>query len=286
MAKRTGETKIQPSDLTLLTSAEEMAQYSSGQQFEDLIRKQEEAENRQFDDQRAAARQKMRAQVAGLPTLTSRRASLPGSGPQIFQNPNPNLRRCQEDVAELDTQRTPPPQYRQQAPFTPPGSDGGGSSMDDNIQIRYLLKEVTNMECSIRNLESRLKLERDQKRRLQTERYDAVDAQRRAEDEVHKLKRKVANLDELLRVSTKRERELESELDSARQEITELKRQLHDERCSYESDIMALESRERRTVQQLEDTKWALENQGRRDGRSARDAGSVEESETQCEKSP
>ena len=134
------------------------------------------------------------------------------------------------------------------------------------MQIRQLQRDVLDKEIQIRRLETEIEAEKDNKRRLQSERHEAVDAQRRAKDELWRLRIQVANLDELLDASIKREKDLESKLDTARDEITKLKRQLHDEQSGYESEIRAQEMRERRIRQQLEDTNFTLEEEVRRNG--------------------
>ena len=243
-----------------------MAQYSYSlrQQWEDFTRKKEEVNNRELEAQRAAAHREVVAQIDGLPTLRSASAALPVGRPQPNQSPNTSFRSRQEGISELEALWSSPPPYRQQAPLTPPVPNSAAPDADTSVQIRQLQQEVTNKEIKIRRLESEVEVEKDEKRRLQAERHEAVDAQRRAKDELYRLRIQVANLDELLDASIKREKELENELDTARDEIAKLKRQLHEEQSSYESDIRAQEMRERRIKQQLEDTHCALEEEVRR----------------------
>lgn len=263
-----------------------MARLSSGQQWEDFLRRQQEAANRDLEAQRAAAHRDMEAQVRGLQTLSSASAALPDRARQRVQDTGPNFRERREDMPELEAQITPPPQYRQLAPLTPPASDNDTSKANSSAQIRQLQKEVAYKESIIRRFESEVEVEKDKRRRLRAERHEAVDAQRRAEDGFGRLKRKVANLDELLNESIKREKELECELDNARQTIVELKRQLFEEQCRFESDIGAKKLRERQIMQQLEDTHCALGDEVGRNERSTRDVGPTSRTETQCKEAP
>ena len=259
MMDRAGGTR----ELSASTSVREIRRYSAGQQWEKLEQKRREVESQEFEAQRAAAARAVQEQIGGsFPTLKSVSDALPVGGPQQFQGPYPSFgRRQRDDVSELEAPWSPPPRYQQQALSTPPASDSETSDVGDHEQITELQKEVAYKESCIKTLECELGVERNKKRRLQAERHEAVDAQRRAEDDFYKLKRQVANLDELLAGSIKREKELESELDAARQEITELKRQLYEEQCSYENEIRAREMRERRIVQQVEDTRCALKGE-------------------------
>lgn len=229
-----------------------MANYSAGQRWEYHNQKQQAAEYQEREAQRDAANQAVRAQVEGLPSLMSFSHTLPVGRLKYYQDSRSNLQRRHEDVAELEAQAGSPPQYRQQAALTPPASRGDGPEVYSNEQIRHLQEEVLRKENSIRRLESDLEYEKGNRRGLQAERHEAVDAQRRADDEICRLKRKVANLDQLLEESIQRQKKLESDLDLCRQESSELKRQLHEERESYESDIRARERRERQTKPQLE----------------------------------
>lgn len=263
-----------------------MARLSSGQQWEDFLRRQQEAANRELEAQKAAAHRDMEAQVRGLQTLSSVSAALPDGKPQRIQDTRPNFRKRQEDMPELEAQITPPPQYRQLAPLTPPASDSDTPNADSSVQIRQLQKEVAHKESIIKRFESEVEVEKDKRRRLRAERYKAIDAQRRAEYELGSMKRRVANLDELLTASIKREKELESELDNARQMIAELKGQLFEERCRFDSDIRAKELRQRQIMQKLEDTNCVLEDEVGRSKRSTRNVGSTLGSETQCKKPP
>ena len=221
-------------------------------------------ETLRLEAQRAAAHREMVAQIDGLPTLTSASAALPVGGPQPNQSPNTSFRRRQEGIPELEALWSSPPPYRQQTPLTPPAPNSAAPDADTSVQIRQLQQEVTNQEIRIRRLETEVEAEKDNKQRLRAERHEAVNAQRRATDELCRLRAQVANLDELLDASIKREKGLESELDAAREEVTKLKRQLRDEQSSYESDNRAQEMRERRMKQQLEDTHWTLEEEVRR----------------------
>ena len=265
--------------------SDKMRRYSAGKQWEELNRKRQEAENQEHEAQRAAANQAVRAQVGGLPSLTSLNATLPAGRPRYFQDLRSRFIRYQEDVPELEVHEDPPPQYRKQAPLTPPASDSEAPEVDSNEKMRHLRKDVIEKESKIKRLESEVDLEKDKRRRLQAERHEAVDAQRRAEDELRKLKRTVANLDQLLDGSIKRQKELEGELDSCREESRELKRQLHEERCSYESEIRAHETWESQIRQQLEDKSNALENETARNRRPNRDVESGLEGDAQSKKS-
>lgn len=241
-----------------------MAQSPFPQQWEDVIRNIQEANHRELEAQRKAAHQEARAQIDASPALTSASAALPVGRLQPDQSSKPSFRRCQEGISELEAMWSSPPPYRQQAPLAPPAANGLAPDADTNVQIRQLQREINNREVNIRCLESEVEAEKDTKRRLQAERHEAVDAQRRAEGEIWRLRKQVANLDELLDASVKREKELESELDLAREEIAKLKRRLHEEQSSYESDLRAQEMREKRIKQQLEDTHIALEEEVRR----------------------
>lgn len=263
-----------------------MRRYSAGKQWEDLNRRRQEAENQELEAQRAAANQAVRAQVGGLPSLASLNATLPVGRPRYSQDLRSRFLRSQDDVPELEAQEDPPPQYRQQAPLTPPTSDGEVAEMDSNEHIRHLQRDFVQKENKIKELESKVQVEKDKRRRLQAERHEAADAQRRAEDELRKLKRQVENLDQLLDGSIKKQKELESDLDLCRQESRDLKRQLHEERCSYESDIRVRETWERQLRQQLEDKTNALENEIGRDRRADWDEESVPEGDVQSKKSP
>ena len=256
-------------ELPASTSIQKMRRYSASQWWEDRNKQRQEAEIRELEAQRAAATLAMQQQIEGSRNPTSVSDTLPVCWPQQLQGQYQGWgRHRRDDVSELEAPWSPPPEYQQQAPPTPPASDGEAPDVGDYEQITQLQKEVTYKESVIERLECELGAERNKKRRLQAERHEAVDAQRRAENDVYKLKRQVANLDELLAGSIKREKELESELDAARQEITKLKRQLYEEQCSYENETRAREMHERRIVQQVEDTRWALKG------------------EQQCKKSP
>lgn len=263
-----------------------MRKYSAGKQWEDLNRKRQEAENEELEARRTAANQAVRAQVAGLPSLTSWNATLSVGRPQYYQDRGSRFYRSQKDATELEAQDDPPPQYQQQASLTPPASDGDAPEVDNNEQIRYLQREVVQKESRIKRLESEVEVEKGKRRRLQAERHEAVDAQRRAEAELCLLRSQVANLDQLLDGSIKRQKELESELDICRQEARELKWQLHEERCSHESDIRAQETRETQIRHRFEDTNRAPENQIGRGRRPDPDVGSILEDTVQSEDSP
>ena len=241
-----------------------MAQSSLRQRWEDTTRNIHEEGSRELEAQRATARKAVKAQIDGLPTLTAASAALPVCVPQPDQSPNTSFRRRQEGISELEALWSSPPPYRQQTPLTPPVPNVAAPDVDTSVQIRQLQREITNQEIRIRRLETEVEAEKDNKRRLRAERHEAVDAQRRAKDELGRLRIQVANLDELLNASIKHEKELESELDTAREEITKLKRQLHEEQSSYESDIRAQGMRERQMKQQLEDAHYALEEEARR----------------------
>ena len=238
-----------------------MAPSSLPKQWDDLTRKRQKEETQRLEAQRAAALREVIAQIDGLPTLTSASAALPVGGYQPTQIPNRSFRRRQEGISELEASWSSPPPYRQQAPLTPPAPNRAAPDPETNAQIRQLQREVTNKETEIRRLEKGVEAERDEKRRLRAERHEAVDAQRRAKDELWRLRTQVANLDELLDASIKREKGLESELDAAKEEVAKLKRQLHEEQSSYECDIRAQELRDRRIKQQLEDTNCTLEEE-------------------------
>ena len=204
-------------------------------------------------------------EIDGLPTFTKASAALPIGGSPPNQSPNTTFRRRSEGISELEAFWSSPPPYRQQVPLSPPPApDSAAPDADISVQIRQLQMDVTNKENQIRRLEAEVEAERDIKRSLQAERHEAVDAQRRAKGELWRLRIQVANLDELLDASIKREKDLESELDTARAEITKLKRQLHEEQSSYESDVRAQEVRERQMRQQLEDSHCTLEEEVRR----------------------
>lgn len=241
-----------------------MAQSPLPQQWEHVTRNIQEASHRELEAHRAATHREVIAQIDALPTLTSASAARPVGRSQPNQTPHTNFRRRSEGISELEALWSSPPPYRQQPPFTPPASNSAAPDADTSVQIRQLQREVSNKEIGIRRLETEVEAEKDEKRRLQAERHEAVDAQRRAKDELRRLRAQVANLDELLDASIKREKELESELDIAREEIVKLKRQLHKEQSNYESDIRAQEMRERRIKQQLEDTHCILEEEVRR----------------------
>ena len=262
-----------------------MGRYSAGKQWEDLNRKRQEAENQELEAQKAASNQEVRAQYGGLPSITSANATLFVSNLQNFQDSSSRFLRRQEYMPELEAQENPPPQYQQHAPsLTPPDSDGDAPEMDSDGRVRYLEKEVIRRESAIKILEHDVGVERDKKLRLQAERHEAVDAQRRAEDEVLRLKRKVANLDQLLEESIKRQKKLESDLDLSRQEVQELKRQLHEETCRYESDIQARERRETQIRQHLDHTQSAPESYVGREGPSAGNVARSLEREAQSKK--
>ena len=237
-----------------------------GQRWEVREKRRREAESRAFEAQRAAATRALQEQIGdGNQNPTSDSDPLPVGGPQQLQSPYLSFRRRQRNsVPELEAPCSPPPRYQQQTPPTPPASDGGAPDVGDHEQMTQLQKEVTHKENKIKRLEYEIEVERNEKRRLQAERHEAVDAQRRAENDFYKLKRQVANFDELLAGSIKREKDLESELDAARQEITKLKRQLYEEQCSYDNDIRAQEMRERGIIQQLEDERYALKGEKQR----------------------
>ena len=216
---------------------------------------------RELEAQRDAALRDVVAQIDGLPTLTSASAALPVGGPQPNQSPYTSFRRRQEGISELEASWSSPPPYRQQTPLTTPAPNSLAPDAYASVQIRQLQREITNKEIQIRTLETDLQTEKGNTRRLRAERHEAVDAQRRVKDEVWKLKTQVANVNELLDASIKREKELENELDTAKDEIAKLKRRLHEEQSDYESETRAQEMRERRIKQHLEDTHIALEEE-------------------------
>ena len=269
--ERRGEYLTLSTQLDLTKFLGNMARYSLTQQWEDIIRRRQEAEDQGLEAQRRAAHRAAIDQIDGPWSLRSVSAGLPGEWPQLFQDPRPSVRRRQAEMPELEDQRTPPPQYRQQTPFPPLASDGEALNAHTSAQIKQLQDEVAHKESEIKNLEYEAGVEKDRRLRLQAERHEAVDAQRRANDELGRLKRQVANLDELLDGSIKREKELESELDSARQEISELKRQIYEEQSTNENDMRAKEKRERQMKQQLEDTHCALEDEIRMNRHTAAD---------------
>ena len=263
-----------------------MRRYSAGQQWEDLNRKRQEAEHQEREAQKAAAAQALKAQIEGFPSLTSVDASLPVIGPARSRESKSRYYRRQDEALELEAHGPPPPQYRPHEPLTPPASDGEASGSDQGEQIRRLQKAVVQKEGQIKILEAEIDGAKDEKRRLQAERHEAVDAQRRADDELRRLRRKVANLDQLLDGSIRREKELERELDVARQEVAALKRRLHEELCDYEGSIRAQGARERQLGQQLEDTKSKLENEMGRDRYPDRDVRSIQADETRSKTTP
>ena len=245
-----------------------MTQDSLCQRWQDITRQRQEDENRELEAQRAATHREVVAQIDALRSLTLANAALPADGPQQDQCRSPSLPKRHESISELEAPCNSPPPYWQHALLTPE-SDCEAPNANTTLQIRQLQKEVTQKESEVRRLESELEVEKDERRRLQAERHEAVNAQRRAKDDLCVLRRQVANLDELLNASTKREKELESELDDARKEITGLKRKLHDEQCNYESDIRAQEMRGKRIQQQLKDTHYALEEEIEKNRRRA-----------------
>ncbi|CAF9925970.1 hypothetical protein IMSHALPRED_006835 [Imshaugia aleurites] len=258
-----------------------MRRYSAGKQWEDHNRKRQEAENEEREAQKAAAAQALRAQIEGLPSLSSV-GPFPFGRPRHVQDSTSRFYRRQEDTLELDAQGTPPPQYQQhQTPLTPPASDGEAPELDSGEQVIFLQKAVVEKEAEIKRLESDIDVEKHKRRQLQAERHDAVDAQRRAGDEVFRLKRKVANLDQLLDASITREKELENELDICREEIRALKRELHEERCKYECEVRAQEVRDRQRGQRFGDTESRLENEIGGPGHLNQNVGAVVESEVQ-----
>ena len=259
---------------------EQVRRFSLAQQWEDFNRKKQEADQRELEARKAEANRARRDQIGDL-NFPPPDATLPGVGQPYLQDSRSSPNRHQEDMPELEAQMIPPPRYSQQYPFDARVSACKTPNADGNEQIRLLQEEVTHKESKIKTLESDVEVERNRRRRLQAERHEAVDAQRRAEEALWKSKQRVSDLDQLLDGSIKRQKELESELDSARQEVSELKRQLHEERSHYESDIRARETRENRIRQQLEDSNGALENEMRRERRAARDVDSVRESGAQ-----
>ena len=262
-----------------------MGRLSAGKQWEDLNRRRQIAELEELEAQRAAAYQEVKAQVAGLPCLTSANATLLIDGTRRLQDTSKSrFRRVEEDMLELEAQEISPPPYTPRGVRAPHDFDGEGLEVDGGEKLGLLQKEVEQKENEVQRLESEVEVERDRRRHLQAERHGAIDAQRRAEDEAYKLKRKVADLDSLLDGSIKRQKELEMELDLSRQEVRELKRQLHEEGCSFESDIRARETRERQMKQQLKDTTSVLESYIERDGRPDGNAGSLLERKARGER--
>lgn len=263
-----------------------MRRLSIGKQWEDLNEKRQKAANQELAAQRAAANQAVRAQAGGLRSLMSMNAALPVGEPQYFQDSRSRFYRRQDDVPELEAQEDCPPQYREQAPLTPPASDGESPQDDGSELMRHLQEEVVQNEIRLKRLESELESEKGNRRRLQAERHEAVDLQRRAEGEMRKLRKQVANLDQLLDGSIKREKELESELDLCRQESSELKRQLHEERDGHESDIRTRDMRERQLGRQLEYANRALKDEGGSQRRRDRYGGEILEEKAQSKASP
>ena len=264
-----------------------MGRLSAGQQWEDLNRRRQVAELEELEAQRAAAYQEVKAQVAGLPCLTSANATLLLDGTRRLQDTSKSrYHRVEEDMLELEAQETSPPTYTPRGVRAPHDFDGGGLEVDGGGKMGLLQKEVEQKENEVQRLESEVEVERDRRRHLQAERHGAIDAQRRADDEAYKLKSKVADLDSLLDGSIKRQKELELELDLSRQEVRDLKRQLHEEGCSYESDIRVREKRERQMRQQLKDTTSVLESYIDRDGRPDGNPGALLERKARGEKRP
>ena len=262
-----------------------MGRLSAGKLWEDLNRRRQIAEDEELEAQKAAAYREVRAQVAGLPCLTSASATLLVDGTRRLQDPSRSrFHRVEEDMLELEAEETSPPPYTARAVRAPPDPNGGGLEVDGGEKLGLLQKEVEQKEVEVQRLESEVEVERGRRRHLQAERHGAIDAQRRAEDEVHKLKSKVADLDWLLDGSIKRQKELESELDLSRQEVRELKKQLHEEGCSYESDIRVREMREKQMRQELKDTTSALEIES--DRRSDGGVGSLLERKARGKKRP
>ena len=261
-----------------------MRRSSVGKQWEDLNERRQRAANQELAAQRAAANQAVRAQAGGLRSLMSMNAALPVGEPHYFQESRSRFYRRRDDILpELEAQEDCPPQYREQAPLTPPASEGGSPQEEDsNELIRHLQEEIVQNEITIKRLESELESEKGNRRRLQAERHEAVDLQRKAEGEMRKLRKQVANLDQLLDGSIKRQKELESELDLCRQESSDLKRQLHEERDSHESDIRTRETRER----QLEYANRALQDGVGSQRRHDRYGGSRLEEEAQSMANP
>lgn len=258
-----------------------MRKSSIGKQWEDLNEKRQKAATQELADRKAAANQAVRAQAGGLPSLMSMNAAIPVSEPQCYQDSRSRFYRRQDDVPELEAQEDFPPQYREQAPLTPPASDGETPQEDSNDLIRKLQEKVVKNEIKIKRLESELESEKGNRRLLQAERHEAVNLQWKAEGEMRKLRKQVANLDQLLDGSIKRLKDLESELDLCREESSELKRQLHKERDSHENDIRTREAQERQTRQQLELTNSALKDEIESQRRHDRYADSILEGEAQ-----
>ena len=262
-----------------------MGRLSAGKQWEEFNRRRQIAENEELEAQRAAAYQEVKAQVAGLPCLTSANATLLIDGTRRLQDTSKSrYRRVEEDMVELDAQETSLPPYTPRGVRAPADFDGGGLESDGGEKLGRLQKEVEKKESEVQRLQSELEVERDRRRQLQAERHGAIDAQRRAEDGAYKLKSKVADLDALLDGSIKRQKELEMELDLSRQEVRDLKRQLHEEVCSYESDIRMREKREQQMRQQLKDTTSALESCLKRDAFPDGNAGSLRGRKTRGKK--
>ena len=278
IGKERKRSRLQLSALTVFDFIKDMGRLSAGKQWEDLNRRRQIAENEELEAQRAAAYQEVRAQVAGLPCLTSANANLLIDGTRRMQDTSKSrFHRVEEDMLELEAPETSPPPYTPRGIRAPPDVDSAGLEVDSGEKFVLLQKEVEQKECEVQRLESEVEVEMDRRRHLQAERHGAVDAQRRAEDEAYKLKSRVADLDSLLDGSIKRQKELELELDLSRQEVRDLKRQLHEEGCSYESDIRAREKRERQTKQQLKDTTSMLESYIERNGRPEGSAESLPE---------
>ena len=253
-----------------------MGRLSAGKQWEDFNRRRQIAENEELEAQKAAAYQEVKAQVAGLPCLTSANATLLIDGTRRLQDTSKSrFHRVEEDMLELEAQETCPPPYAPRGVRAPPDFGSEGLEVDGGDKLGLLEMEVEQKESEVQRLESEVEVERDRRRHLQAERHGAIDAQRRAEDEAYKLKSKVADLDALLDGSIKRQKELELELDLSRQEVRELKRQLHEEGCSYESDVRTREKRERQMRQQLKDTTSVLESYIERDGRPDGNVGAL-----------
>ena len=265
----------------LPNSTEGMARYSGGKQWEDLIRKRQDAEDQEFEAQRAAASQELKTQCRGFESMNSIEPTLPVSRAQSLHDSGSMFHRHQELMPEFEAPRSPPPQYRKEVPFYPPAFDGEAPEVDSNEQLRYLQNEIIHKEHSIQSLEASIHAEKANGRRLQAARHEAVEAQRRADDDIRKYRDQVANLNQLLDESIKKEQKLENELDTSREEIRKLKNQLHEEQCSFENDIRVQERREWEVRDQLKDTKSTLESEVRRRGQSDRAAGWILESEQQ-----
>lgn len=173
-----------------------------------------------------------------------------GSGDGSFTASAPGVNVDGSVVYELENRRYSQPSNLPQALPSLSASDFGTWA---DYKLRDLQSQIDRQGAAIKGLESALKEEQSNVRRLQAEKHDAVNAQRQAslagnEEETEQSKRKLSHILQLLDQSTDREKKLEGQIEEGNRREQELRERLRDERRKnqqLEDDLDISRSRER-----------------------------------------